>query len=275
MSNGSSDMTTAATKDPAPQTPQPAPPVPNRVGWGPVPAILWTLGIFFGSMFAAGVVLGIVAGLTGMNGNQITDWLNESVTGQFLYIALSYGMVVTMLATVLKHYRASFRTIGLARWPGWRDVGAALTAFLVYIPTLVGTTVLAKLLVPSIDLEQKQKIGFEAARGAPQLLLVFAALVLAVPFTEEVLTRGFLYTGLKSRLSKLWAVLGTSVLFALAHLQFGSGAPLLWTAAMDTFILSLVLLYLREKTGSLWAGIGVHMLKNGLAFLALFVFTQR
>jgi membrane protease YdiL (CAAX protease family) len=184
-------------------------------------------------------------------------------------------MVVTMLATVLKHYRASFRTIGLARWPGWRDVGAALTAFLVYIPTLVGTTVLAKLLVPSIDLEQKQKIGFEAARGAPQLLLVFAALVLAVPFTEEVLTRGFLYTGLKSRLSKLWAVLGTSVLFALAHLQFGSGAPLLWTAAMDTFILSLVLLYLREKTGSLWAGIGVHMLKNGLAFLALFVFTQR
>ena len=39
---------------------------------------------------------------------------------------------------------------------------------------------------------------------------------------------------------------------------------------LDTFILSLVLIYLREKTGGLWASITLHAFKNGVAFVALF-----
>jgi membrane protease YdiL (CAAX protease family) len=34
----------------------------------------------------------------------------------------------------------------------------------------------------------------------------------------------------------------------------------------------MVLAYLREKTGSLWPPIGLHALKNFVAFMALFVF---
>jgi membrane protease YdiL (CAAX protease family) len=59
-------------------------------------------------------------------------------------------------------------------------------------------------------------------------------------------------------------------LFGVAHLQFGSGAPLLWVAALDTFTLSIVLCYLREKTGSVWAGVFLHAIKNAIAFVALF-----
>jgi len=51
----------------------------------------------------------------------------------------------------------------------------------------------------------------------------------------------------------------------------GSGEPLLWIAALDTFILSFVLIYLKEKTGSLWPPIGLHMLKNSLAFISIFI----
>jgi membrane protease YdiL (CAAX protease family) len=61
------------------------------------------------------------------------------------------------------------------------------------------------------------------------------------------------------------------LLFAAAHLQWGSGAPLLWVAAIDTFVLSMVLSTLREKTGSLWSAIGLHAIKNGVAFTLLFV----
>jgi membrane protease YdiL (CAAX protease family) len=42
-------------------------------------------------------------------------------------------------------------------------------------------------------------------------------------------------------------------------------------AALDTFTLSLVLCYLRQKTDSLWPGIMLHALKNGLAFMSLFL----
>jgi len=37
----------------------------------------------------------------------------------------------------------------------------------------------------------------------------------------------------------------------------------------------MVLIGLRELTGNLWAGITLHMAKNLIAFLALFIFAAR
>jgi membrane protease YdiL (CAAX protease family) len=105
-----------------------------------------------------------------------------------------------------------------------------------------------------------------------QLTLTFISLVILPPLVEETLMRGYLYGSLRKNMSKIGAALVTSIIFASAHLEFGSGAPLLWIAALDTFVLSLFLVYLREKTGSLWAGMLVHALKNGIAFASLFIF---
>ena len=101
----------------------------------------------------------------------------------------------------------------------------------------------------------------------------FISLVVLPPIVEEILVRGFLYTSLRKYLPRIWAVIIASALFAAAHLPEGnSGAGLLWVAAVDTFILSAVLIYLREKTDKLWASMMVHGMKNGIAFLSLFVF---
>jgi hypothetical protein len=86
--------------------------------------------------------------------------------------------------------------------------------------------------------------------------------------------RGFLFSSLKRGMTVVVAAIVTSSIFAIAHLQFGSDAPLLWLAAIDTFVLSLVLCYLRQKTGSLWPCIGLHMIKNGLAFTVLFLIPE-
>src|SRR5690606_18538260 len=124
---------------------------------------------------------------------------------------------------------------------------------------------------PSIDFEQNQQIGFETAKTAAQLALVFVSLVVIPPIVEEILFRGFLYKGLRTKWPKWLSTLVVSVLFAIAHLQFGSGAPLLWVAAIDTFALSLVLVYLREKTNGLSAPILLHAFKNAIAFTLLFI----
>ena len=39
---------------------------------------------------------------------------------------------------------------------------------------------------------------------------------------------------------------------------------------IDTFILSLTLIWLREKTGRLYASMGLHGLKNFIAFIQLY-----
>jgi membrane protease YdiL (CAAX protease family) len=88
---------------------------------------------------------------------------------------------------------------------------------------------------------------------------------------EEILFRGFLYSGLKKSLPKIWAVLLTCTIFAAPHLLEGGSSGLLWVAGIDTFILSLVLIWLREKTGRLYASMGLHALKNFIAFASLFL----
>ena len=57
----------------------------------------------------------------------------------------------------------------------------------------------------------------------------------------------------------------------LPHL-FESSSGILWVAGLDTFILSMVLVFVREKTDSLYASMGIHMVKNFLAFASLFLF---
>jgi membrane protease YdiL (CAAX protease family) len=64
-------------------------------------------------------------------------------------------------------------------------------------------------------------------------------------------------------------------LFASAHLDEGGSAGPLYVGAVDTFILSLSLIYLREKTNNLWASMTLHACKNGFAFVALFIISSR
>jgi membrane protease YdiL (CAAX protease family) len=122
---------------------------------------------------------------------------------------------------------------------------------------------LAGIVFPQIDLQQAQEIGFRNLADYSQYLLAFLTLVVVAPLAEEILFRGYLYGKLRKH-APLWlAMLVTSGLFGLAHGQ--------WNVAIDTFALSAVMCSLREVTGSIWAGVLLHMLKNGLAFYLLFI----
>ena len=85
-------------------------------------------------------------------------------------------------------------------------------------------------------------------------LMAFAA-VIAAPFCEEIVFRGYLYSATK-RFAGPWAAAVCSALvFAAAH---GSIAALL-----PLFVFGCVLVFIYEKTGSLWAPIAVHFCFNG------------
>jgi len=244
----------------------------KTISWGPLTAVVVTIIIYFVSQFAAGLIIIIYPAIRHWNGQQINDWLNSSVVAQFINIALVEGIVILMLQMFLQKRKASFATIGWNRRLRITDIVYAFAGFAVYFVLLDFIAFrLLKIFYHGINFEQKQDIGFTNVHGAMPLLLVFISLVILPPLVEETLVRGFLYSGLRTKLPKLLAAMITSIIFATAHLQIGSGNPLLWAAAVDTFVLSLVLVYLREKTDSLWASTTLHMLKNGLAYAALFI----
>jgi membrane protease YdiL (CAAX protease family) len=234
----------------------------------PLTSPLVLIAVFFASQVAAGVLIAVYPALKNWTADQGTDWLQSSVVAQFFYILLAEIFAIWLTLAVLRRARVARARTGLVR-PRLRDVGYALVGYGVYFLSYIIIIVIANRFGGFIDVDQPQQIGFEDARGS-QLYLVFASLVILPPIAEEIMFRGFLFSSFRQKFRLRYAIILTSLLFGAAHLQFGSGAPLLWVAALDTFMLSCFLCILREKTGSVWAGVGLHALKNAVAFVALF-----
>lgn len=237
----------------------------------PALTIVFTVGLFFAAQFIASFIFVFIALGAGWDDARLEQWIKESSFPQLLYILVADALIITGVWQLLKRKNLRFKDVGFAK-PRLSDGGKALIAYAIYIVLFVIISVVAKLVAPSLNLEQEQQIGFEASKSVVNIVLAGVGLVILPPIVEEILTRGFLYTGLRKYMKIVPAAIITSLVFAAAHLQFGNGAPLLWVAAIDTFVLSLVLVYLRETTGRLAAPMFLHGLKNAIAFSLLFIF---
>jgi membrane protease YdiL (CAAX protease family) len=248
----------------------PAVPQASGITWKPIMGVLYTILVFFAAQIVAGIILSIYPLTRHWTNAQTTAWLDSSVYAQFAFILLAEGLTLSALYWWLKHFKTSLVSIGLTRLR-WKHVVAGLLAVPIYYLLYLLSVGVVSHFVPSLDLNQEQEIGFNNVAGALPLVLTFISLVILPPLTEEIMVRGFLYGSLRKSLTFVWAAVLTSAIFAAAHLPEGGSSGLLWIGALDTFVLSLVLCYLREKTGSLWPGITLHALKNGVAFTALFL----
>lgn len=242
----------------------------SAINWSPWLGVVFVVIIFYASQIIAGLGISIYPALQHWTTSEANAWLSDSVFAQFLYILLAESIAIAALWRFLKLFRSNFAAIGLLK-PRWRDIGYGLLAIPAYYIIYLLTVGLVSHFVAGFNPEQNQEIGFENVSGALPLLLTFISLVVIPPIAEEIMVRGFLYSSLKKAMRLIPAALLTSALFAAAHLPEGGAAGPLYVAALDTFVLSLVLIYLREKTGSLWASITLHAFKNGVAFFAIFV----
>lgn len=241
----------------------------KKQGYGPKSAILVTLSIYFGTQIIAGLLIGLFLYLTGKSSQEITDMVNNSAVFGFSFILIVEALSLWFLWKFLRYRSIRLGDIGIKK-PSFENILYALPAYVAYFVILLVSFALVQGLT-DIDTDQQQQLGFENASGILPLTLVFISLVILPALVEEVMIRGFLYSGLLKKYSKRIAAVIASLIFAVAHLQLGSGEPPLWIAAIDTFILSMVLIYLRERTGNIWAGVAVHMIKNSFAFISLFI----
>lgn len=226
--------------------------------------------VYYGSQFFAGILISIYPALRHWTSAQANNWLDNSVPAQFVFILLAESFAVGAILLFMRHYKQRFSGIGL-RKPRWSDLGYGLLAAPVYYIVYLLTVGVVSQYVKGLNVNQQQQIGFTNVHGAAQLIMTFISLVILPPIAEEIMVRGFLYSTLKKAMPLFGAVVLTSAIFASAHLPEGGAAGPLWIGALDTFVLSLFLIYLREKTNGLWASMTLHAVKNGVAFVALFV----
>lgn len=271
--------------------------------WNSKSAIWITALAFLVSQFAALVPYFFVFLFKGEQSAENLVSGSVSNIGSFVAVAFSAISLFAVIWLFLRFKKQKISSLGFKKIKK-SDFGWLVLFALGYIVISAVALSLASLL-PGFDVNQEQEIGFSNPTGW-QLILVFVSLVIVPPLVEEASFRGFLYRGLKADFDKrivlysgiAIAVLAglftgnmvsvmvialfviSSVLLAkrsviLAAAIFTSGTFGLvhgqWNVAIDTFILSMVMIALYEKTKNLWACVFLHGLKNLVAFLALFV----
>jgi membrane protease YdiL (CAAX protease family) len=241
----------------------------KKASWNPWLGVLIGLIALFGSQIIVGIVMSIYPFLKGWNSTTANNWLNNSISAQFIFVLLAEALAILIVYWYLKSRSGAFKSIGLRR-PKWSDPLFGLMGLPAYLVLYLVAINLAIYLIPGLNVNEKQQLGFNNPIGITQYIMTFISLVVLPPIAEEIIFRGIIYSSLK-KVMPLWgAVVATSLLFAAGHLPEGGSSGPLYVAAIDTFSLSLVLIYLREKTGGLWASMTLHALKNTIAFIALF-----
>lgn len=190
-----------------------------------------------------------------------------------VYTAVTYSLTllwVVLVPWLAKGIKTNREEMGLAGLPTWRDIGLAPVGFAVYFVVAMLVMLVLGTIFPMVDWAQEQNVGFENLFLMSDRILAFLALVVIAPIAEELIFRGWLYGKVRSKLPAWVGIVVVSALFGVLHLGFDTSA-LQWNVAVNVFCMSVIMCLLREVTGTIWSGILLHMLKNGVAFYILFV----
>lgn len=188
-----------------------------------------------------------------------SNWFNAVYS--FACYAISSVIIIAVPWRFLKN-KTTRDELGLRGLPTWTDILLAPIGLIVSLIVAGALTALLMLILPQVDWQQAQEVGFQGLYAMSDYMIAFACLVVLAPVVEELIFRGWLYGKLRVRMSAVPAILITSVLFGIMHGQMNVGVVV--------FAMSVVMCISRELTGTIWAGILIHMIKNGIAFYFLF-----
>jgi uncharacterized protein len=145
--------------------------------------------------------------------------------------------------------RVGLRRFDLAQGIGWTF--AAYGGFFVFL-------VIYGLIVQPDPQEIIEEI--EQQQDTLKLVALGLLVVIAAPISEEVFFRGFLFGGLRGRMSFWPAAVISGLLFGLVHLP---GGPL---QVPPLVVFGVLLAWLYERTGSLGPPILMHAIQNTISF---------
>jgi membrane protease YdiL (CAAX protease family) len=247
---------------PSPHLPEPAgkaaPPAPGRppsgwstVGWAALAFVAWLAA-------EALVLIVFLAHWFARNPGVPIDVDRIAHDGYVVSIASIASMVVQCGVVIFAVRRAQQPVadyLGLVRRPHLREIVFCLAsvAALLIASDLISFSMGHDLVPPFMV-----KV-YEAARdaGAPAILFLLIAAVVAAPIGEEIMFRGFLFRGwAASPLGVTGTIILTSAVWAAIHVQYD------WFGIVQVFCLGLLFGWVRARSGSTLLTMMMHSVCN-------------
>ena len=212
---------------------------------------------FYAAQFIVGVPMLVILG---------ADTLKTPLAAT-IFSALVYTLSFIFLLFTLKHIKplkdpVTRNELGLKDLITFSDIGLAIAGFFGYLTFSAILTALFSVF-PWFNLTENQPLLYSTLISPLNKVFAAIALVVVGPILEEVIYRGLIYGKLRKKHSLITSILIVSILFGFLHGQ--------WNVGVDVFALSVVACLMRETTGTIYAGIILHILKNTIAFYFLFM----
>jgi len=226
-----------------------------------VRAFPWWLWVAAAFIVYSGVIVGSSLARMALLGEQNEHKVRAITMAAGFVVAIVSGLVLMRVASD-KNKRT-----GMQMAAG--DLRRGVVAFLIAVPFVLGTSVVSTMLYTKINQRAPDNAAHELLRlyrDNPTDVWVWVLLgsaVLLGPIVEELMYRAFLQTGLLAATKRAWiAILGTSVLFTLAHIGTPDKPNVPWHALPTLFVLSLGMGVAFERSGRIGVPILMHVLYN-------------
>jgi membrane protease YdiL (CAAX protease family) len=225
--------------------------------WGPWATIGWTLLCIVIAIVVQLIVLAIFIAVRLANDPRarVAELFTD---GNVIAVAalVSTPIVVGLVAILISIRRCRIADYLALTVPRARHLFLSLSGMALLLATSDLTSYLiGRAIVPPV------MVDVYRTSWLPLLLL---ALLIAAPLQEEILVRGYLYTGIAAaRAGPALAVLVSSVAWGLMHIQYD------WYGIVSIMIMGLYLGVVRYKTASLWLTMLLHAIANAIATIEI------
>jgi membrane protease YdiL (CAAX protease family) len=220
--------------------------------WPPWFAFVGFIAALTGTLVAVGVIA-VVAGIESGDDTPTLTIVATLVQGIFF---VGTALVLARSITAPRPWHFGFRRAPLWGTIGWATLGM-LSFYLV-------TAIYAVLVDPSAEQEVTESLG--ADDGTFGLIAAGVMVIVVAPVVEEMFFRGFFYRALRTRYPVVIAALIDGLVFGIIHFDFEGADGLLILPPLA--LLGLIFCLVYERTGTLYAVIGLHALNNTVAFSA-------
>jgi membrane protease YdiL (CAAX protease family) len=231
-----------------------------KVSWNIIDVVKVFLIVIILPLIVFGVI--IVLSRTGVLPEFVRQTLrNNSEAVGMIYAVLALVSEITAIIWLVKKYSLSLSDLGFRKFNTFKALGYILISLVFFSAILVLVFWFIKIFVPSIDLNQAQKNGFEFGKAGVGLWLSFIITVVITPVIEEIFFRGITLPATIKKWGWLAGIVSTSLLFGVLHAQAN--------VIIYTFILGLILSVFYIRLKSIVPGIILHAINNAIAFAVL------
>ncbi len=244
-------------ESPSPPPEQPTNQSADSASLTPAPRFwgFYALGVYLLAVTCPLVIASFVAAITGITTSEAGKTIHITA-GPLVQIILAAGTIWTLRRLNFPISQAGILWQGKPR--EWRHIGQGVLLGL-------GISVFAfvyGLVLSLLHLKIDPLAPYKQGLSSPLLTAIFViSAVFLAPVAEELFYRGFVLTMFARNHSRWWAIIVTSLLFALAHL--------LLVAFVQLFVFAILLSILRLKSKSLVAPIVAHSINNLISVVIL------